>query len=257
MIQTKLTGWVVAEAGTGTPTRGAGDREGLRDRRATEAAARLSTGVRPADVSVTKSPGPLAPPDGPRMVAIQEAVRSDDRILAAWIFGSRYTGIRRDCGKVDPPDIDLAVRLDWPTKYAQHVELGAAVRSRWNVLLQALRIEIDWNGRGDAADAYHLAGLQIWPPARPLPCANATSHAAIWAALDALAGDRGFSPSGLAKRSGLDPTTFNRSKRVRVDGELRWPSIGAIARVLDATVTTWTEFAELVECQLPPPQHDG
>ena len=40
--------------------------------------------------------------------------------------------------------------------------------------------------------------------ARPL------THAQVWAALDRLAERAGLSPSGLAKQSGLDPTTFNK-----------------------------------------------
>ena len=38
-------------------------------------------------------------------------------------------------------------------------------------------------------------------------------HKDIWRAIDRLAEKHGLSPSGLARRSGLDPTTFNKSKR--------------------------------------------
>jgi phage repressor protein C with HTH and peptisase S24 domain len=61
------------------------------------------------------------------------------------------------------------------------------------------------------------------------------THDRVWAAIDALATRHGMSPSGLAKRAGLDPTTFNRSKRVGGDGRPRWPSTESIAKVLDAT----------------------
>ena len=44
------------------------------------------------------------------------------------------------------------------------------------------------------------------------------THKQIWRAIDALAAENGMSASGLAKRSGLDPTTFNRSKRRTPDG---------------------------------------
>ncbi|MGE3157114.1 MAG: helix-turn-helix transcriptional regulator, partial [Xanthobacteraceae bacterium] len=44
------------------------------------------------------------------------------------------------------------------------------------------------------------------------------SHSQIWTALDRLAARAGLSPSGLAKKSGLDPTTFNKSKRITPDG---------------------------------------
>jgi phage repressor protein C with HTH and peptisase S24 domain len=61
------------------------------------------------------------------------------------------------------------------------------------------------------------------------------SHRAIWDAIDSLAGRHGFTPSGLAKRAGLDATAFNRSKRVSRDGRERWPSTESIAKLLEAT----------------------
>ena len=42
----------------------------------------------------------------------------------------------------------------------------------------------------------------------------------------------GFSASGLAKKAGLDPTSFNPSKRNGPDGRPRWPTTESIARVL-------------------------
>ncbi len=60
-------------------------------------------------------------------------------------------------------------------------------------------------------------------------------HDDIWRALDTLAAENGLSASGLAKRSGLDPTTFNPSKRRMPDGRARWPSTESVAKVLDAT----------------------
>lgn len=71
------------------------------------------------------------------------------------------------------------------------------------------------------------------------------SHETIWAAIDALAERHRLSPSGLARRAGLDPTSFNKSKRLGVDGRLRWPSTESIAKVLDATGTTIDEFIGL------------
>ena len=50
------------------------------------------------------------------------------------------------------------------------------------------------------------------------------THAQIWHAIDSLAERYGLSASGLARKAGLDPTTFNVSKRQSVDGRLRWPS---------------------------------
>ncbi len=65
-----------------------------------------------------------------------------------------------------------------------------------------------------------------------------------WARLDAIAADRNISPSGLAKLAGLDPTTFNRSKRLRPNGIARWPRMDSIARVLIAVDMSLMEFAD-------------
>ncbi|MDX3965621.1 MAG: helix-turn-helix transcriptional regulator [Bradyrhizobium sp.] len=73
------------------------------------------------------------------------------------------------------------------------------------------------------------------------------THDQIWAALDRLAARAGLSPSGLAKRAGLDPTTFNRSKRVTADGRERWPSTESIAKALAAADASIDSFAKLVD----------
>lgn len=70
-------------------------------------------------------------------------------------------------------------------------------------------------------------------------------HGDIWRAIDRLAARHGLSASGLAKKGGLDPTTFNRSKRTTPDGKLRWPSTESIAKVLEATGSTFSEFVVL------------
>ncbi|WP_439572743.1 S24 family peptidase [Phreatobacter sp.] len=72
------------------------------------------------------------------------------------------------------------------------------------------------------------------------------SHNDIWIAIDRLAESQGLSTSGLARRSGLDATTFNKSKRVMLDGRERWPSTESIAKVLHATGTTFGDFVALV-----------
>jgi phage repressor protein C with HTH and peptisase S24 domain len=74
-------------------------------------------------------------------------------------------------------------------------------------------------------------------------------HDDIWRALDALAAENGLSASGLARKSGLDPTAFNPSKRTGIDGRARWPSTESIAKVLDATTTGIEAFAELITGQ--------
>jgi phage repressor protein C with HTH and peptisase S24 domain len=73
------------------------------------------------------------------------------------------------------------------------------------------------------------------------------THKQIWSAIDALAARNGLSPSGLAKLAGLDPTTFNKSKRGDATGKLRWPSTESISKVLAATNATLDEFVSLVE----------
>ncbi len=73
------------------------------------------------------------------------------------------------------------------------------------------------------------------------------THDKIWTALDRLAARAGLSPSGLAKRAGLDPTTFNKSKRITADGRERWPSTESIAKALAATQTAVEIFVQLIE----------
>lgn len=73
------------------------------------------------------------------------------------------------------------------------------------------------------------------------------SHERVWAALDALAEENQLSPSGLARLSGLDPTSFNKSKRVVNANRLRWPSTESIAKALKSTDTSIAEFLSHVE----------
>jgi phage repressor protein C with HTH and peptisase S24 domain len=72
-------------------------------------------------------------------------------------------------------------------------------------------------------------------------------HGDIWLAVDRLAAERGLSPSGLARQAGLDPTTFNKSKRNAADGRLRWPSTESIAKILAATGATLGQFVSLID----------
>jgi len=71
-------------------------------------------------------------------------------------------------------------------------------------------------------------------------------HGQIWRAIDALAARKGLTPSGLARASGLDPTTFNKSKREGPDGKPRWPSTESVARALAAVDVGFDEFAALL-----------
>lgn len=76
--------------------------------------------------------------------------------------------------------------------------------------------------------------------------APALTHDWIWQAIDALASQKGLSPSGLARLAGLDATSFNKSKRFTPEGRPRWPSTESISKVLDVTGTTLDEFADIV-----------
>jgi phage repressor protein C with HTH and peptisase S24 domain len=73
------------------------------------------------------------------------------------------------------------------------------------------------------------------------------SHERIWAAIDAMAEENQLSPSGLARQSGLDSTSFNKSKRVINANRLRWPSTESISKALQSTNTSIAEFLSHVE----------
>jgi phage repressor protein C with HTH and peptisase S24 domain len=77
------------------------------------------------------------------------------------------------------------------------------------------------------------------------------SHEQIWTAIHRLAERHGFSASGLARRAGLDATSFNRSKRIGPDGRKRWPSTESIAKVLAATGASLDDFLHLVDSGQP------
>src|SRR5579871_6330641 len=72
------------------------------------------------------------------------------------------------------------------------------------------------------------------------------THAQIWMAIDRLAARAKLSASGLAKRAGLDPTTFNKSKRITADGRARWPSTESVAKSLAATGASIDQFVALI-----------
>jgi phage repressor protein C with HTH and peptisase S24 domain len=82
----------------------------------------------------------------------------------------------------------------------------------------------------------------VKPPKAP----RTLTHEQIWTALDRLAERAGLSASGLAKKSGLDPTTFNKSKRVTSDGRERWPSTESVSKALAATASSIDTFVQLI-----------
>jgi phage repressor protein C with HTH and peptisase S24 domain len=73
------------------------------------------------------------------------------------------------------------------------------------------------------------------------------SHTRIWSAIDRLAERNEMSASALARRAGLDPTSFNKSKRTSPDGRPRWPSTESISKILAATGTEIGAFLGLAE----------
>ena len=80
------------------------------------------------------------------------------------------------------------------------------------------------------------------------------THAQLWKAVDALAGRLETSPSGLARRAGLDPTSFNPSKRLSRDDppRPRWPSTESLAKVLEVAGLSFSQFAALADGVAPP-----
>jgi phage repressor protein C with HTH and peptisase S24 domain len=75
------------------------------------------------------------------------------------------------------------------------------------------------------------------------------THAEVWRGIDRLAKQNGMTPSGLARRAGLDPTTFNPSKRVTKQSKSRWPSTESLAKILTATGTSFADFVSIMSDQ--------
>jgi phage repressor protein C with HTH and peptisase S24 domain len=72
-------------------------------------------------------------------------------------------------------------------------------------------------------------------------------HTDVWSAIDRLAKKHKLSVSGLARKAGLDPTAFNKSKRHAPDtGKPRWPSTETVEKLLCATGERWPEFVRLM-----------
>jgi len=71
-------------------------------------------------------------------------------------------------------------------------------------------------------------------------------HSDIWSGLDKLANTNGLSASGLARRAGLDPTAFNKSKRINPQGKPRWPTTESLAKALTATKSSMADFVRIV-----------
>lgn len=72
------------------------------------------------------------------------------------------------------------------------------------------------------------------------------THDQIWMAIEKFATEHGMSCSGLARFSGLDPTTFNKSKRWSKFGQPRWPSTSSIAKILSSTGQKIDDFVKYI-----------
>jgi phage repressor protein C with HTH and peptisase S24 domain len=72
------------------------------------------------------------------------------------------------------------------------------------------------------------------------------THEEVWRGIDRLARHHGLTASGLARRAGLDPTTFNPSKRITKEDKPRWPSTESLAKILTATTTPFSAFVAMM-----------
>ena len=72
------------------------------------------------------------------------------------------------------------------------------------------------------------------------------THEDVWRAIEKFATEHHMSCSGLAKCSGLDPTTFNKSKRWSKEGQPRWPSTNSISKILASTGASLEDFTKFI-----------
>lgn len=73
------------------------------------------------------------------------------------------------------------------------------------------------------------------------------THNTIWMAIDTMAQEQNVSASRLAINSGLNATTFNKSKRCDAYGKSRYPSFSTIAKVLNTSNMSMTEFGQICD----------
>jgi len=73
------------------------------------------------------------------------------------------------------------------------------------------------------------------------------THDQIWNGIDILAEQNGLTVSALAKKAGMHPTCFNKSKRCYSSGKLRWITMENLNKILTSTNTKFSNFAKIVE----------
>ncbi len=80
---------------------------------------------------------------------------------------------------------------------------------------------------------------------------------AMWNSIEYIARSKNLSCSGLAQSGGLDPTTFNKSKRRSKYGQPRWLSMETIFKILTSTHTRFLDYAIILQsfldlyCDIP------
>ena len=73
---------------------------------------------------------------------------------------------------------------------------------------------------------------------------NPKEHEILWATIDKIAKDRNKSVSALAIATGLDPTAFNKSKRM--NGKIyRMPTLTTIVALMRVVNMSWYDWADV------------
>jgi phage repressor protein C with HTH and peptisase S24 domain len=67
-------------------------------------------------------------------------------------------------------------------------------------------------------------------------------QADIWLGIDHLADQVGVSPARLARMAGLDQAVFSAGRRRKPNGDLRWPSMESLAKVLEVAGVSLGDF---------------
>lgn len=75
-------------------------------------------------------------------------------------------------------------------------------------------------------------------------------NSAMWNSIDYLAHVLKTSCAALAQNGGLNPTTFNKSKRISKYGQMRWLSMETILKVLKSSHITFLEYAVIFQMML-------
>lgn len=102
------------------------------------------------------------------------------------------------------------------------------------------------NRNGIKSRSGRMSGPGDTPP-RDKPEEHKMTHEDVWRAIERFATEHGMSCSGLAKCSGLDPTTFNKSKRWSKEGQPRWPSTNSISKILSSTGSKIQDFTKFID----------